>query len=42
MYNILDFGAASDGVTNCAPAVQKAVDECFQNGGGVIYAGVVG
>ncbi len=37
MYNILDFGAASDGVTNCAPAVQKAVDECFQNGGGVIY-----
>ena len=26
-YNILDYGAIADGVTNCAPAIQKAVDE---------------
>ncbi len=37
MYNILDFGAVSDGVTNSAPFIQKAVDHCAKNGGGVIY-----
>lgn len=37
MYNILDFGAVSDGITNCASAVQKAVDHANENGGGVIY-----
>ena len=37
MYNILDFGAVSDAKTNSAPFVQKAVDECAKNGGGVIY-----
>lgn len=37
MYNILDFGAVSDGKTNSAPFVQKAIDECAKNGGGVIY-----
>ena len=33
-YNILDYGAIADGVTNCAPAIQKAVDEATSNGGG--------
>ena len=33
-YNILDYGAIADGVTNCAPAIQKAVDEATANGGG--------
>ena len=37
MYNILDYGAVSDGKTNSAPFVQKAIDECAKNGGGVIY-----
>ncbi len=37
MYNILDYGAVSDGKTNSACFVQKAVDECAKNGGGVIY-----
>ena len=37
MYNILDFGAVSDAKTNSAPFVQKAIDECAKNGGGVIY-----
>ncbi len=37
MYNILNFGAVNGGKTNCAPFIQKAVDECAKNGGGVIY-----
>ena len=37
MYNILDYGAVSDGKTNSAKFVQKAIDECAKNGGGVIY-----
>jgi len=37
MYNILDFGAVSDGLTNSAVFVQKAIDECAKNGGGVIF-----
>ncbi len=36
MYNILDFGAVADGVTNVTAAVQKAVDACRENGG-VVY-----
>lgn len=40
-YNILDYGAVADGVTNCAAAIQKAVDLATENGGGrvVIPAG---
>ncbi|MBE7020546.1 MAG: hypothetical protein E7411_03820 [Ruminococcaceae bacterium] len=37
MYNIIDFGAKNDGVTNSTFAVRKAVDECVKNGGGVVY-----
>lgn len=37
MYNILDYGAVSDGKSNSAVFVQKAIDECAKNGGGVIY-----
>lgn len=33
-YNIMDYGAVSDGVTNNARAIQAAVDECTQAGGG--------
>ena len=37
MYNIQDFGAVADGKTNSTSAVQKAVDACHKDGGGVIY-----
>lgn len=37
MYNIIDFGAKPDGLTNCAPLVQQAVDACWNNGGGAVY-----
>lgn len=37
MYNIVDFGAIADGATNSAPFVQKAIDACKANGGGVVY-----
>ena len=33
-YNILDFGAVADGVTNCAAAIQQAVDLATEQGGG--------
>jgi len=36
MYNIMDYGAAGDGMTNDAPAIQKAIDKCSSAGGGVV------
>ena len=32
MYNILDYGAVSDGKTNSVVFVQKAIDECAPEG----------
>ena len=37
MYNILDFGAVADGVTNSTKAVQSAIDKCRENGGGTVF-----
>lgn len=37
IYNILEYGAVGDGVTNDAKAIQAAVDACSQNGGGQVY-----
>lgn len=34
IYNILDYGAVSDGKTLCTSAIQSAIDECNKNGGG--------
>ena len=34
MYNILIFGAVTDGKTVCTAAIQHAIDECHKNGGG--------
>lgn len=41
-FNILDFGAVGDGKTLNTINIQKAVDECFANGGGkvVVPAGI--
>ena len=37
MYNIIDFGAKNDGITNSTKAFREAVAKCVENGGGVIY-----
>ncbi len=34
MYNILDYGAVSDGKTLNSKAIQAAIDDCHKNGGG--------
>ena len=39
IYNVKAYGALADGKTLCTQAVQKAVDECSQNGGGIIRFG---
>lgn len=33
-FNILDYGAVADGVFNNAEAIQKAIDQCNEGGGG--------
>ncbi len=38
-YNVNDFGAVADGKTLCTSAVQKAVDVCSENGGGIVQFG---
>ena len=35
-YNILDFGAAGDGTTKGAAAIQKSIDTCTACGGGTV------
>ena len=36
-YIITNYDAIADGKTNNAVAIQKAVDECADNGGGTVY-----
>ncbi len=36
VFNIKDFGAVADGVTMNTAAIQKAIDTCFENGGGQV------
>ncbi len=36
-YNVLRYGVIADGKTLNSQAVQRAVDECAANGGGIVY-----
>jgi polygalacturonase len=36
-YNILDYGAKPDGKTLCTKAIQSAINQCSENGGGTVY-----
>jgi polygalacturonase len=36
-YNILDFGAVADASSINTESIQKAIDKCFDNGGGMVY-----
>ena len=36
IYNVKEYGAAADGVTNDTAVVQKLVDECNAQGGGTL------
>lgn len=36
IYNVLEYGATGDGITNDGAALQRAVDVCSENGGGQV------
>lgn len=37
IYNVRDYGAHNDGETLTTEQIQKAIDACAQNGGGMVY-----
>jgi len=37
VYNVMDSGAAGDGIVKDTASIQKTIDICSANGGGVVY-----
>ena len=37
IYNVYDYGAVGDGKTLDSPAINSAIEACFQAGGGMVY-----
>ena len=37
VYNVRHYGAKGDGLTNDAPAINKAIEACNANGGGTVF-----
>ena len=37
VYNVRDYGAKADGITNDAPAINKTIDACNAAGGGTVF-----
>lgn len=36
VFSVIDFGAVADGETLCTEAVQRAVENCYKQGGGIV------
>ncbi len=37
VYNVQDYGAKADGVTDATSSIQAAIDTAYNNGGGIVY-----
>ena len=37
IFNVVDYGAVADSITLDSPAIQRAVDEAYAQGGGIVF-----